>query len=90
MIRRLGGADRDRPADDRGGPAGISSLERDQPQQMQGVGMLGRLGQGRLVQARGQLEPALPMVLDRRAQIDGHGPGSSESVTGLEVAGNSN
>ena len=80
VISRLGGADRDRPAHKRGRPTGISPLERDQPQEMESIGMIGRLSQGRLVQARGLLEPALPVVLDRCPQIDRHGPGSSGRV----------
>src|SRR5271166_4395877 len=59
VISRLGGADRDRPAHKRGRPPGISPLERDQPQEVESLGMLRRLSQGRLIQARGLLEPAL-------------------------------
>ena len=86
VISRLGGADRDRPAHKRGHPTGISPLERDQPQEMESIGMIGRLSQGRLIQARGLLEPALPVVLDRRPQIDRHGPGSSGRVIWTERA----
>ena len=87
VISRLGGADRDRPAHKRGRPTGISPLERDQPQEVESLGMLRRLSQGRLIQARGLLEPVLPMVLDRRAQIDRHGPGSSGRVIWTERPG---
>ena len=52
VVRRLAGLEGDRPADERDGPPGVAALECHDTEQVQGVGPVGVLGQGRLVDGR--------------------------------------
>ncbi len=74
---RVVGPPRDGPADHRDGPAGISALEGDQPQEVEGVRLI-RIGlQGGLVGPGGPIQVAAMVVLQGLAQVDRHGGRSS-------------
>ena len=71
---------RNGPAHKFDSPVWISPLESDQTEEVEGLGMIGLLRQGRLIEPRSLIEPALPVVIDRRTQVDTHRSGTSREV----------
>ena len=85
---RVVGPDGDRPAHERHRSARVPSLEREEAQKVQRVGIVGFLSESRLITARGLVEPALPVMLNRRAQIESHGCNPSREVMRLSGPAN--